>query len=236
MRLTSIWSLHDVSAGSFELAETIVNRLSAAGVHPLCILIIPSGDWGARQLETLHRWEREGHTLAGHGWSHRSAPPRTIHHRLHSFFFSRDAAEHLGRTHDEVREIVTRSAQWFTSVGLAAPALYVPPAWALGDLPLRSFDQTPFSWVETLTGVYSVRANRFTRLPLVGFEADTRFRAFVLRVLNGMNRFVARATRRPIRVAVHPHDFDLLLSRDLGHLAREEHHVVSLAALDLRDR
>ena len=232
MRDTSIWSLHDVCPDSFDLAETIVERLSVAGVHPLCILIIPSGDWAPRQLDALRRWERDGHTLAGHGWSHRSAPPRTIHHRLHSFFFSRDAAEHLGRTNAELQEIIQLGARWFASVGLTAPALYVPPAWAIGELPLRSFSETPYRWVETLTGIYSVRAHRFTRLPLVGFEADTRFRARALRGLNGMNRLVARAAGRPIRIAIHPHDFELLLADDLAQLVRGAHRVVSLASLD----
>ncbi len=231
MRATSIWSLHDVCADTFHLAETIVKRLSAAGVHPLCILIIPSGEWSAGQLNALRQWERDGHILAGHGWSHRSRPARTIHHRLHGLLFSRDAAEHLGRTSEEVREIVELSARWFASVGLTAPTLYVPPAWAIGDLPLGAFSQMPYQWVETLTGIYSVGANRFRRLPLLGFEADTRFRALVLRALNGFNRLVARATRRPIRVAVHPHDFDLLLAEDLAQLVREEHRVISLVSL-----
>ena len=234
MRDATIWSLHDVCPNSFHLAETIVRRLSAAGVHPLCILVIPSGDWAPGQLDTLRQWERDGHTLAGHGWSHRSPPPRTVHHRLHSAFFSRDAAEHLGRTNAEVYEIIELGSQWFRAAGLTAPTLYVPPAWAIGEFPLRAFSETPYRWVETLTGIYSVRANRFTRLPLVGFEADTPFRALALRVLNRLNRLIASATGRPMRVAIHPRDFELLLADDLARIVRGEHRIVPLAALDLR--
>ena len=202
-------------------------------MHPLCILIIPSGEWAPDQLATLRQWQHDGHTLAGHGWSHRSPAPRTIYHRLHSALFSRDAAEHLGRTPAELREVIELGARWFAAAGLAPPALYVPPAWALGDLPLRSFGETTYRWVETLTGIYAVGAHRFIRLPLVGFEADTRFRALALRATNGLNRLLAGVTGRPLRVAVHPHDFELLLAGDLARIVDGPHRAVSLATLDL---
>jgi uncharacterized protein len=228
----TIWSLHDVSPGSIDAAGALLRRLSAAKLHPVCVLIIPSGDWSVSQLEVLREWEARGYTLAAHGWSHRSTAPRTLHHRLHSMFFSRDVAEHLGKTERQVRDIVERGAGWFTEAGLEPPTLYVPPAWAIGALPLRAFAETGYRWVETLTGIYSVRGSRFHRLPLVGFEADSPARATALTGLNRINRLLATATGRPLRVAVHPRDFDLLLARDLERLIDGPHEAFSLATLD----
>ncbi len=218
MAVPIIWSLHDVSPTTIDRAASIVDVMVEAGVRELAILIVPSGVWTDGQLETLRTWERAGHVLGAHGWTHRGIAPRGIYHRLHSSLFSRDVAEHLGRTASEVGEIVARGEQWFADVELAPPRLYVPPAWAQGAMPLSDFRDTPFRWVETLTGIYDVEAGRFRRLPLIGFEADTGLRAATLRVSNAANRALAAASRRPLRVAVHPHDFDLRLAGDLRRI------------------
>jgi predicted deacetylase len=218
MAVPIIWSLHDVSPATIDRATSIVDVMVEAGVRDLAILIVPSGVWTDGQLETLRTWERAGHVLGAHGWTHRGIAPRGIYHRLHSALFSRDVAEHLGRSADEVREIVARGVQWFADAGLVPPRLYVPPAWALGAMPLPEFAGTSFRWVETLSGIYDVSAAHFRRLPLVGFEADTGFRAASLRVSNASNYALVRATRRSLRAAVHPHDFELRLAGDLRRL------------------
>ena len=233
MSVPIIWSLHDISPGTIDRAASIVDVMVEAGVRDLAILIVPSGVWTDGQIDTLRTWERAGHMLGAHGWTHRGIAPRGIYHRLHSALLSRDVAEHLGRTASEVREIVARGEQWFADVGLAPPRLYVPPAWALGAMPLAAFGGTSFRWVETLSGIYDVSAARFRRLPLVGFEADTGFRAASLRVSNAANHALARASGRPLRVGVHPHDFDLLLAADLRRLlagARASYSLHQLAA------
>jgi uncharacterized protein len=213
-----LWSLHDVAPASFDRAERIVDALTAAGVRQIAILIIPSGTWSGDQLDSLRSWERDGHVLGAHGWTHRSLPPRGVYHRLHSALFSRDVAEHLSRPAADVRKIVAQGERWFGEAGLTPPRLYVPPAWAMGAMPLAAFHGTSFRWIETLTGIYDATNGRHRRLPLVGFEADTRFRAASLRVSNAANTALASAVRRPLRVAVHPNDFELLLSGDLRRL------------------
>jgi predicted deacetylase len=104
--------------------------------------------------------------------------------------------------------------------------MYVPPAWALGPVTLDAFDGTAYRWVETLTGIYSVHAKRFVRLPLVGFEADKATRAHALRALNLANTALAAATRRPLRIAIHPDDFGLRLADDLAARIVGPHRVV----------
>ncbi len=226
-----IWSVHDVTPSTLDRTAEIVDLLVASGGRSLAILVVPDGDWTSDHLNTLRSWERAGHILAAHGWSHRALPPRGVYHRLHAALLSRDAAEHLGRPRDEVLDIVRRSQAWFTDAGLQPPRLYVPPAWALGALPLSVFDATSFQWVETLTGIYDTKGGRWHRLPLVGFEADTRVRAWSLRVSNAANLALGATLRRPVRVGLHPDDLTLLLAREVRALVSSPHRPVSLAEL-----
>ncbi len=235
MTLSIIWSVHDVTPASIGRVDEIIELLSSvAGAQRICILIVPDGSWTDADVATLRGWEGRGYLLGAHGWSHRSLRPRGIYHRLHSLLFSRDVAEHLGRSTAELREIVARGQRWFDDAGLAPPALYVPPAWVLGALPLSAFHDTSMRWIETLTGIYDARRRRFHRLPLVGFEADTWLRAASLRCSNAINLALASTLRRPLRVAVHPDDLDLLLARDLRSMIAGGYTASSPD--DLRDR
>jgi uncharacterized protein len=226
-----LWSIHDVAPRSLDSCEALVELLVAAGVSEIAILVIPAGSWSVSQLHTLRRWGREGHLLGLHGWSHRSVAPRSIYHRLHSAVFSRDVAEHLGRPRSEVLGLVQRGVRWFDEVGLEPPRLYVPPAWALGEMRARDFHRTSIRWVETFTGIYDVETRRHRLLPLAGFEADTTMRAWSLRASNRANALAALATHRPLRVAVHPHDLELRLASDLRKLIGACHPSMPLSGL-----
>lgn len=229
MTRSIIWSVHDVTPATIGRAAEIIALLASQHVGRIAILIVPEGVWAEGDLARLRSWERDGHMLAAHGWSHRGVPPRGLYHRLHSRVFSRDAAEHLGRSAAEISGLIERGQAWFETARLQPPALYVPPAWALGALPLSAFRGTPVRWIETLTGIYDAEQRRFRRLPLVGFEADTRIRAVSLRLSNAANHALAAASRRPLRVAIHPHDLELLLATDLRALMASEHRALSLA-------
>ena len=213
--LPAFWSVHDVSPATIDRAAGLVERLERAGIAPLTMLVVPAGDWPEAAVEQLRAWAATGHLLAAHGWTHQAAARRTLGHRIHGFLLSRDAAEHLSRSEEEVESIVERSASWFTANGLPAPRLYAPPAWARGALPDREFHDLGFDLIETLTGITETATGKRRLLPLAGFEADTRFRAISVRVLNAGNLALARLSKRPIRIAVHPDDDRLLLSRQL---------------------
>lgn len=211
-----LWSVHDVTAQTMARAELLVDLLTAAGKSPLCILIVPAGEqWCTAHIATLKRWEREGHMLAAHGWRHKSEPPHGLYHRLHSALISRDVAEHLGRPRREVAGLVEQSSQWFTDVGLAQPQLYVPPAWARGAIEPADVARVGFRWLETLTGIHDLVSGDFHLLPLLGFEADTNARAGVVRASNQANLLLGAVMRKPVRVAVHPNDFELPLAGQL---------------------
>lgn len=210
-----MWSVHDVSAANIERATHLVERLEQAGIKPLTILVVPEGDWPPEAIDRLRDWAAEGHLLAAHGWSHRALDRPDLWHRFHSAVLSRDAAEHLSRSRTEVASIVERSAAWFAAHGLPSPTFYVPPAWAVGRLPVRAYWKFGFDAVETLTGITATRTGKHRLLPLAGFEADTRFRQVSVRCLDWLNLCIARVSGRPIRIAVHPTDEDLLLRSDL---------------------
>lgn len=218
--MRAIWSIHDVSPATIDAAAAIAARLTAAGIGPFCVLIVPAGVWTDAALAQLRAWAAAGHLIAPHGWTHLAPRPDGLYHRLHSFLLSRNAAEHLGRGKGEVREIVENGRAWFEAAGLPPPTFYVPPAWAMGALPLPEMRGYGFERVETLCGIWDAKRGRTRLLPLAGFEADTRFRAVALRVLNAANEGLARLSQRPLRIAIHPSDSKLLLSRDLARWIR----------------
>ena len=225
-----LYSVHDVASETMSQVEGIVTRLERRGVRPLVLLVVPGGPWSEPHLGQLRAWQDAGHVLAAHGWTHRCAAPRGFYHRLHSAVLSRDAAEHLGLAHDAALDLIQRSHAWFAGAGLRPPKLYVPPAWALGAVRLADFESTPFRWVECLAGLYEVRTRRMHRLPLTGFEADTASRALGLRAWNALNLRFSSALGRPVRVAIHPRDFELRLARDLARRVESSRHQSDVVA------
>lgn len=227
-----IWSIHDVSPETVAWADSMAVRLTSNGEAPLMILIIPAGDWPGAALDVVRGWESAGHMLALHGWDHRALPPQGAHHRLHSLVLSRDAAEHLSRDRAEMLARITRGREWFAANGLREPAVYVPPAWALGGVRATDLQAGGFRWVETLTGIHDAKRDKRHLLPLVGFEADTTWRRAALRVSNAMNLAIACATGSTIRVAIHPHDDAGLLAHDLDGWVRRGWRAVLPARVD----
>jgi predicted deacetylase len=214
-----IVSVHDVMPQTLERVAGILGRLEAAGTGGVSLLVVPGAGWTADTLDRLHGMLARGHRLAGHGWHHRCPRVRGLKHRLHSALISRDVAEHLALDAAGIEALIRRCGEWFPRHGLPQPDTYVPPAWAMGGIPRSRLYGLGFRYFETLTGVFDAGAGRFRRLPLAGFEADTRFRALALRTVNRVCASLASADR-PLRIAIHPRDPELLLARDLElHIA-----------------
>ena len=90
----------------------------------------------------------------------------------------------------------------------------------MGSVSESDLDTLPFTCFETLNGVYDSREKRFLRSAMLGFEADTTFRAFWCRVWNRLNLLVAGSSKT-IRLAIHPQDFKLRLAGDLEQLLQQ---------------
>ena len=217
MRLRRLVSIHDVLPETLPQVDDVLSRLSRIGVDSITLLVVPGADWKNEDLFYLARRQKSGIELAGHGWFHRCTP-RTPYHRLHSRCFSRCVAEHLALDEPKILHLMANCRRWFADHGLTPPILYVPPAWALGIPGRRLHRRVPFRYVETLTGIQDTIRNRFHSLPLAGFEADTALRKHFLRVINRIQIRAAQALNRPIRIAIHPFDFQLKLARDLDRI------------------
>ncbi|MDZ7640492.1 MAG: polysaccharide deacetylase family protein [Desulfurivibrio sp.] len=210
-----LFSIHDVFPETLESILHILEVMESHGLSPAPLLVSPGGDWTPQQLQTLRSLADRGHALVGHGWYHRARKISGLRHRLHSLLISRQAAEHLDLSSDELITMLRRCHAWFPAQGLPAPRYYVPPAWGVGRLSKKNMHQLPFRYIETLTGIYDIEAGTFTHLPLLGFEADTLARKIGLTIFNAINLALAGITRRPVRVAIHPHDLDLKLNKSL---------------------
>lgn len=208
-------SIHDVMPATLDRVERIFARLVEARLLPVTLLIVPGTGWRRDDLVRLRAMLDAGAEPAGHGWCHEARHVRGVGHRLHSALISRMAAEHLALSRREILRLMLRNHRWFSGHGLPAPGLYVPPAWAMGAVPRHLLDRLPFEQFETLAGVYDARVRKFHRLPLAGFEADTPFRAASVRGFNVLNRGLARTSQRPLRLGIHPDDFELKLADDL---------------------
>jgi predicted deacetylase len=219
MRGQAILSIHDVFPATFSRVEKIISLLEECGVPPATLLVVPGREWSEERLADLRRMAEKGHPLAGHGWVHKAVPTsRTLFHKFHAALISRNEAEHLSRPPDELREMIERCYEWFPSVGLPAPELYVPPAWALGSLDLGKLKDLPFRWYEILRGFVEGETGQTRWLPLAGFEADTTFRQVSLRLWNGLNGLWGKRLTGPLRISIHPGDLDLLLEKDLKRM------------------
>ena len=221
MNIRPLLSVHDVMPETLAPVADILARLRCLGLPPATLLIVPGCRWDADELAQLRRWQKQGHELAAHGWHHRARAIRGLRHRLHAALLSRDAAEHLALSSDEIAALMRRAHDWFGRNDLAAPALYVPPAWALGALPRARLRELPYARIETTAGVIDAASGRLEALPLVGFEADTPARAAALGAWNRSQMLLARGSGRPLRVGIHPQDFRLRLAGSLEELLQK---------------
>lgn len=207
-------SIHDVMPETLDRVSALIERLP----EPLCrgamLLVVPGRDWRRADLARLGHWQDRGLELAGHGWTHHTDRIAGCGHWLHSRFFSRRVAEHLSLTTPALQRLLERNHHWFVQQGLVPPRLYVPPAWALGELSRADLAASPFDYVETLGGLVQCATGRRRRLPLLGFEADTPVRALAL---SAWNRITLALGERlgPPRLALHPYDAELSLAGSL---------------------
>lgn len=207
-------SVHDVMPETMERVDKLLCRIERAGYGHASLLVVPGRDWQQQDIERLQQYADAGHELVGHGWCHRVAHLRTAAERLHSIAISRDAGEHLGLDADEIAELISRCGRWFAEHDLPQPNLYVPPAWAMGAIGRTRLRGLGFRYFETLAGIYDSETDTMQRIPVIGFEADTRFRAISLSLANAANRWLANGSGA-LRIAIHPYDLELKLADEL---------------------
>lgn len=214
----ALFSIHDVMPETLAEVRALLGMFRRRELAPPALLVVPGRAWSAPDLAQLRQWSDAGCELIAHGWVHHTRP-RRLYHRLHALLLSRDVAEHLALGEDGILQLMQRSRDWFEDHDLATPETYIPPAWALG-LPERALGRQPFARIETLGGLALCAEGRVRRLalPLLGFEADTGFRAAVLRFWNRRQQRHALSSGKPLRIAIHPPDAALLLRDQLDQV------------------
>lgn len=210
-------SIHDVMPQTLPRVRELFDLLTEIGISPVTLLVVPGRAWDQPSIDALRQLNEQGAIFAGHGWKHRVNQIRGFRHRLHSALISRDVAEHLALDEAGIVELIERCYEWFAEHELPVSDLYVPPAWALGQISRGTLAETPFRLYETLTGIVDAEDGRYQAAPMIGFEADTAFRAAVCIAWNRVNLFAA-GTSHPLRLGIHPNDLSLKLSGRLRRL------------------
>jgi len=222
----SLISIHDVSPQSLPEVRNILNKLSQMQFSKVILLIIPGEQWTEDDINLLKNYQQTGYILAGHGNIHQCQSIKTNFHRLHSLLISRDVAEHLSLTTNQIKILILSCYQWFIDHGFEPPDLYVPPAWAMGKISRKNLVQLPFRFYESISGIYDSKIDSFHYMPLLGFEADTFLRKISVNMFNTINWHYARIFDKTIRIVIHPNDFQLLLANDLElYLAKSKQDV-----------
>lgn len=209
-------SIHDVKPDTLDRVTEILDLFFSHSPGPVTLLVVPGRFKDKRSIDRLHVLLEKKVVLAGHGWNHKAGKDRDLYHKMHSLLLSRDAAEHLSRSKNEIITMMRTCKEWFSSHGFGIPDLYVPPAWAMGNLEKRDLRFLPFKMIETQTGIYNL--GHHITLPLLGFEADTPARKVFLYAWNILNCYLATHTKY-LRIAVHPYDLDFGLEKYLRRCA-----------------
>lgn len=213
-------SIHDVMPNTLNGVHELAALIPEKQKPKTLLLVVPGLEWSPGQIDALKQLCDDGFSLAGHGWKHCTPHIRGIYHRLHSFFISRQVAEHLSYSQIELNDMLQRNYNWFAQQKLPMPETYVPPAWAMGKLAHKDFKTLPFRYYETTQGLYDRETDHFKRLPLAGFEADIWLREYFLRPWNALNRWLA-SPAKPLRISLHPYDLEYRLSKQLRRFIYE---------------
>jgi predicted deacetylase len=232
--LTALVSIHDVTSATLPEVMRIIEVLNGLGIPPATLLVVSGGEWTAKQLATLRHLQNKGFAIAGHGWTHRCSMIKTLEHKIHSMIISRNAAEHLSLESEQIVDIIHRCYRWFQESDIKAPELYIPPAWAIGKISRKTLKDLPFKMYECLSGIYDSQTDSFLHLPLVGYEADSRFRTRVLRTLNLINYGLAATLGLPLRIAIHPFDFRMGMGSDLKARLDRLEYFINYADIDFK--
>ena len=223
----SILSIHDVMPHTFKRIKQCLDELTQQSVpnDKIYLLVVPGLQWKPEQIEQLKQWQSDGYQLAGHGWLHHFHKKASVYHHLHSFFISRNVAEHLSLSTSEIQDLIEDNYNWFLEHNFTPPKLYVPPAWAMGNIKLTQLSHLPFEFYELSSGIYDAKNKQFHTLPLTGYEADQLWRVPILKIWNGLN-MTWLSKNRPVRISIHPYDFSYRLAKSIRkHLASSNQYL-----------
>ncbi len=216
----SIISIHDVMPHTLNNIKKIIKILEKNKCNPATLLVVPGRNWSENDINFLKIIQEDGYEIAGHGWYHETKNISTLYHKFHSAFISRNVAEHLSLSNKEIIILMDNCFKWFEKNQFQQPITYIPPAWALGKITNKDIFNSPYKIIETLSGIYF--KEKFTRMPLVGYETDNLFRVVSVSFLNFISEKISKYTNTPLRISIHPNDFSYPLKSKLEKILKSD--------------
>ena len=111
--IRSLLSIHDVMPHNLSSIQQLLDACIDSGHEKVTLLVVPGLAWPQHGIKQLHRWSEAGFELAAHGWTHRCQAICGWKHHVHSRLISRNVAEHLCLSPNQIIELMQSSTRWF---------------------------------------------------------------------------------------------------------------------------
>jgi predicted deacetylase len=210
----AVVALHDVSPATWRECRLLLERLDAAGVRPVTLLIVPDFHHRAPVggdpafLRAMDARLARGDELVLHGLFHldEALPPRTPRDFIRRRLMTRAEGEFAALSASDAAARIARGIALFDAHGWPLHG-FVPPAWLASDgaraaLAVRA---DRFEYVTARGGIHHLPHWHFERTANLCYSPWNAPRRLYSRL--SIRRELARATRIPLlRLSLHPQD------------------------------
>lgn len=205
-------AIHDVAPRTLSTCQRLAERLDAAGVGPLALLVVPAfhGDAPIDAAGEAARWLRaraaRGDEVVLHGYHHLADHrPRRLADRLRARILTDGEEEFLALPEHEAARRLAAGLDVLATAGLGRPRGFVAPAWLLGEPARRAAAALGFAYTTTRGAVHDLARGVAYPAPVVGVSSRSRTRTVASRAI--VPWLWRRVRPSPlVRFAFHPAD------------------------------
>jgi predicted deacetylase len=210
----AVVAVHDVSPATWHECRRLLDRLDAAGVRPLTLLIVPDFHHRAPVasdpafVRAMDARLARGDELVLHGLFHldEAAPPRTPRDFVRRRLMTQAEGEFAALPAGDAAARLARGIALFDAHGWPVHG-FVPPAWLASDGTRAALAKHAdrFEYVTARDGIYHLPQWHFERTANLCYSPWNAPRRMYSRF--AIRRELARATRIPLlRLSLHPQD------------------------------